>query len=103
MQAISLEGESVKIQPLSHGVVFVKEKDIVFTNDAWRVAVNLDTTPYEDATSKVLEDLRIVNKYKKEFTSIAELQQIEMFLNTMETRLNYFYQMLPKLDSRRVL
>ena len=92
MQATSLEAASVKVQPLSHGVVFVKGKDHVFTNDAWRVAVHLDTTPYEDAISKVREDLRIVNKYKKEFTSIAELQQIEILLNTMETRLNYFYR-----------
>ena len=101
MQGTSLEAAGVKIQPLRHGVIFVKEKDIVLTNDAYRFAVNSDTVPYEDAVSKVREDLMIVNNYKTEFTSITELQQIELLLNTMESRLNYFYQLLPKLESRR--
>jgi len=65
-----------------------------------RVAINLNTTHYEGAISKVREDQRIVNKHK-EFTSTVELRQIQILLNTMKTRLNYFYQLLPKLDSRQ--
>ena len=98
VQATNLEAAGVKIQPLKHGVIFVKERDIVLTNNAWRVAINLDRIPYEEAISKIREDLMLVEIYKKEFTSIAELRQIEMLLNTMEFRLNYFYQLLLTVD-----
>jgi hypothetical protein len=58
---------------------------------------------YEDAISKIREDLMLVENYKKELTSIAELRQIEVLLNTMESRLNYCYQFLPSVDPDEVL
>ena len=76
----------------------MKERDIVLTNNAWRVAINLDTAPNEDAISKIREDLILVKNYKKKFTSIAEIWHIEVLLNTMESKLNYFYQLLPRVD-----
>ena len=53
MQATNLEAAGVIIEPLKHGVMFVKDRDIVLTNNAWRVAINLDTAPNENAISKI--------------------------------------------------
>ena len=60
MHATNLEAAGVRIQPLKHGVIFVEERDIVLTNNAWRVAINLDTVSCEDVISKILEDLMLV-------------------------------------------
>jgi len=40
---------------------------------------------------------------KKEFTPVSELRQIVSLLDTLELKLSDFYQILPKLDSRRGL
>ena len=28
------------VQPLNHSVIFMKERDVIFSNDQWRVAIN---------------------------------------------------------------
>jgi hypothetical protein len=35
--------------PLNHSVVFVKDKDVILTSVHWRIIVNFDLPPYEDA------------------------------------------------------
>jgi hypothetical protein len=35
------------VQTLTHSVAFLKEKHITLTNDAWRVAIDCDMSPYE--------------------------------------------------------
>jgi hypothetical protein len=44
-----------------------------------------------------------VEKQKRGFTSISELRQIETLLNTLESKLYIFLQVLPRLDKRRGL
>jgi phospholipase/lecithinase/hemolysin len=44
-----------------------------------------------------------VEEQKQEFTSIAELRQIEALLLNLESRLNGFKQILPRLDRQRGL
>ena len=73
------------------------------TNDALRVAVDLDTSQYEEVISTLKGDLLLVESQKKEFTPVSELHQIGSLLDTLEFKLVDFYQILPKLDSRRGL
>jgi len=83
--------------------VFLEDRNIIITNDAWRVAIELDTQVYEDAIATVRNDLASVDKQRKEFTPVPELKQIGDLLNTLESRLAIFQQLLPRLDRRRGL
>ena len=91
------------VQPLNHTVVFLKETEIVFTSDMWHIALNIDLSTYREIISTIRTDLLSVEQWKKEFTPTAELQQIEIFLNILESKLYDFYQVLPRLDRRRAL
>jgi len=91
------------IQPFNHSVIFSKHTDVILTNDAWRVAIDLDTSQYEEIISTLKGDLLLVESQKKEFTPVSELHKIESLLDTLEFKLSDFYQFLPKLDSRRGL
>ena len=92
---------SFQIQHVNNSVTFLKEKDVILTNDHWRVAIDLDTSRYEDVISSIRSDLMVVSKQQKELTPMSELKQIEILLNILESRLFNVQQMLPKLDNRR--
>jgi len=77
--------------------------DVILTNDAWFVTIDLDTSQYKEIISTLKGDLLLVESQKKEFTPVSELQQIELLLDTLEFKHSDFYQILPKLDSRRGL
>jgi hypothetical protein len=65
-------------------VLFLKEKNIIFTSDAWRLAIEIYTQVCEDAIATVINDLTSVEKQRKEFTPVAELKQVGNLLNTLE-------------------
>jgi hypothetical protein len=69
----------------------------------WHVVVDINTNAYEEIISTIKGDLLLVENQKKEFTLISELKQTDSLLNTLEQKLYDFYQILPKLDSRRGL
>ena len=83
--------------------MFLEDRSVIITNDAWRVAIELDTQVYEDAIATVRNDLASVDKQRKEFTPVAELKQVGDLLNALESRLANFQQLLPRLDRRRGL
>jgi len=83
--------------------VFLKQEDIILTNDAWHVTTELNVNSYEEAVLTIRNDLRTMYESKREFTSIAELRQIEVLLDTLETRIHNFRHLLPKPDNRRGL
>ena len=89
------------VQPLNNNVIFLKETDITVTNDAWRIAVNIDIRTYQDIISTIRQDLLLVEQNKKEFTSVSEIRQIESLLKLLELKLHDFHQILPRLDRRR--
>jgi len=91
------------VQPLNHTVVFLKETEIVFTSDTWRIALNFDLSTYHEIISTIRTDLLSVEQRKKEYTPIVELKQIEIFFNILESKLYDFYQVLPRLELRRAL
>jgi hypothetical protein len=57
-------------------VLFLKRKDVLDPNDTWRIAIDLDTQVYDYAISTVRNNLTSVNKQRKEFTPVAELNQV---------------------------
>jgi hypothetical protein len=61
------------VQPLNHSVIFVKERNVILSNDHWRVAVNVNLSTYHEVLSTVKSDLAI-EKQRKEFTSTSELR-----------------------------
>jgi hypothetical protein len=81
-------------------VLFLKTKD-VFTNDHWRVIVDFETRQYEGVISTIRNDLTSITDHREELTPIAELKQLGTLLDILENRLKNFYQMVPKMDSRR--
>jgi len=83
--------------------MFLEDRNVIVTSDAWRIAIELDTQVYEDAIAAVRNDLASVNKQTKEFTPVAELKQVGNLLNTLELRLSNFQHLLPRLDRRRGL
>jgi hypothetical protein len=91
------------IQSLDHNVIFLKQTDVVLTDDTWRVAINLDTGTYEEIISTVKTDLHLIETQRKEFTFMPELKQIEALLGTLESKLQNFYHVLPKPNRRRAL
>jgi len=58
------------VQPLNHTVVFLKETEIVFTSDTWRIALNIDLSTYREMISTIRTDLLSVEQWNKEFTPI---------------------------------
>jgi len=70
--------------------VFLKQKDIFLTNDAWRIAIDVDMSSYEEAVATVKADLISLEGQRKELTSNSELNQITTLLNTLVVRLYNF-------------
>jgi hypothetical protein len=54
--------------------------------------------PYQDALSTIRGDLLVIEQHEQEFTSTYELKLIETLLATLESKLQAFKQILPKLD-----
>ena len=59
--------------------MFLKEKDIFLTNDAWRIAIEVDMSAYEEAVATTKADLIVLEGHRKELTSNSELKQITTF------------------------
>jgi hypothetical protein len=76
----------------------LREKDIVLTNENWRIAIDLDVTPYREVISKVREDLLIVEKQKREFTLTSELAQLKALLENLDWKISNFQKILPRPD-----
>jgi len=88
------------VQSLNNNVIFLKETDIIVTNDAWRIAVDIDVRTYQDIIPTIRQDLNLVEQNNKEFTSISEIRQIELLLKLLESKLYDFHQILPRLDHK---
>ena len=81
----------------------MKGKDITLTSDAWRIAIDVDISAYEEGVALVKADILSLEGNRKEFISNSELNQITTLLNTLEVGLHNFQQLLIKLDRKRGL
>lgn len=93
----------LQIQPINQSVLFLKEREVFFTNDAWRVVLDLNTSSYTEVILIIPEDLWLTCEQRKEFKTVSELKQIYTLLNNLDSKIGYFHQVLPRLDSRRDL
>jgi len=91
------------VQHLNSSIIFVKETDIVLSTGAWRVAIAINTTTYQDVISTVREDLLLVEQHKQEFTPTSDLRYIETLLQQLELKIGSFHDILPRLVRRRSL
>ena len=71
-------------------MIFSKHTDVILTNDAWRVPIDLDTSQYEEIIFTLKGDLLLFENQKKEFTLVFELQPIELPPDTLEFKLSDF-------------
>ena len=49
----------LSIQPLNSSVIILK-KDIIVTDNAWRIAVDIDVNVFEEALSTIKTDLILI-------------------------------------------
>jgi hypothetical protein len=94
-------GAEVINTPLNHRVLFVKEKDMIFTSDYWKIIVNFDLMPYEGVTTTLREDLRELKEATRRTLPIGELRYVETALIAVENMLADLKEYLPKADKRR--
>jgi hypothetical protein len=50
------------VQPLNRNAIFLKERDIMLSNDVWRIAIDVEIEPYEKALSIIRGDLLTVEE-----------------------------------------
>ena len=51
--------------------MFLKEREVFFTNDAWRVVLDLNATLYTEVVLIIREDLNSTFEQRKEITSFG--------------------------------
>jgi hypothetical protein len=81
----------------------LKERDIILSSDFWRIVINFNLSSYEETISTIPTDIRLIEGQRNEFTPVSELKQAETLLDTLELKLHYFQQFLPKRDGQRGL
>jgi len=60
---LSIAGEAF-VQPLNKRYIF-KGKDIILSNDVWRIAIDVEMEPHEEALTIIRGDLLTVEERKK--------------------------------------
>jgi len=91
------------MEPLNQSVLFLKDKDIVLSSDAWHVALGLNVSTFEDVLSTIKSHLSVILLKKQDFAPISKLRQVETLLDNIETRIYEFKQLFPKTETRRSL
>ena len=91
------------VQSLDQAVFFLKETEVILSNYEWHVLLNIDLSKYHDIIYTVKSDLLLVEQQRQAFTTISELKPTELLLHTLDSRLNEFHQILPRLDPQRGL
>jgi hypothetical protein len=99
MLACTLGGDVINT-PLNHSVVFVKQQDVMLTNDYCRLIVHYDLAEFEEAITTLHEDLTRVKGSAKQTTSIRELRQVDLALSSFEEKLDNLKRYLPRADRR---
>ena len=85
---------------IHQNTVFIKQRDVILTSDAWTLIVNLDFNPYEQTIGKLRDDLSYIQKFKTPLAPVHELNYIECVLQKLEDDIDAFREMLPRLDKR---
>jgi hypothetical protein len=95
-------GANVINTPINQSVIFIKEADVAFTNDYWKVVVNFKLTPYEKATEILRADLAAATKLAQP-TPLIEVHQGQTAVNALDSTLTKRRRFLPRANRRRWL
>jgi hypothetical protein len=87
------------VKPLNHSVLLLKEADIILSNDAWTIAVDIDLEIYHDTVAAIRSDLFA----KRELNPTTELRHVETLLQRLEKKLTDFHKILRRKDRKRGL
>ena len=79
----------------------MNEKDVVLSNDQWRVAVNVKEYVLRSIIYRKVRT-PCSRTTEKKFTATSEIKQIELFIQILEDKLHDLNQILPRPDPRRV-
>jgi hypothetical protein len=63
------------VETINRSLVFLKDRYIVLSFEAWHVAIDLNTSAYEYLLCTIQGDLILVDKQKQEFAPLSELRQ----------------------------
>jgi hypothetical protein len=62
---LHLVAAELYIQAANRSVIFLKERDLVLTSDYWRIAIDVNVEPYEEAILTIKEDSLTAEKQRK--------------------------------------
>jgi hypothetical protein len=96
-------GNTNTVTDLVHNTVFIKQKDVVFTNDKWKIVLNTELAFYEERLAKKKDDLHQTRKANTLFAPTHILKQVYTLLDELECEMNAFWEILPRLDDRRAV
>jgi hypothetical protein len=83
------------IQKFIRTAIF-KQRDVMLTNDACSVIVNLDFSPYELTISKLKDFLMYMQKFKTPLAPVYEMNHTEYILQKFEGEITAFNTVQPK-------
>ena len=58
---------------IHQNTVFIKQRDVILTSDAWTLIVDLDFNPYEQTIAKLRDDLLYIQRFKTPLAPVHEL------------------------------
>jgi len=96
-------GADIINTPLNQSVIFIKEADVTFTSDYWKVAISFKLAPYEKAIEILHADLTPVIELAHHTPLIDEVHQIQSAVKSLEGKLSSLKQFLPRAERKRGL
>jgi hypothetical protein len=89
--------------PLNGSIAFMKDGDVYVSSDHWKIVVNFDFADYEEVITLLRADITKTQQIAERATPLAEIQQVEMQLNSLEAKLAVLKEFLPRAEPRRGL
>jgi hypothetical protein len=77
---LSLIAAGYFIQLLNHSVIYSKHTDVILANDALRLAIDLDTSQYEEVISTLKGDLLSVESQKKDLNEKHQPDAVNKYI-----------------------
>jgi CII-binding regulator of phage lambda lysogenization HflD len=87
--------------PVNHSVMFVREGDVIVTNDLWKAVLCYEVATYHDTAQGLKADLNVVKRLADSTAPLGELQQIEASLLTVEKKIANLQRFVPRTLRRR--
>ena len=70
--------------------MFLKEREVILSNEFWQVAIDVTLMPYEEALSVIEGDLLEIRNHRQEFASESEIGLIGTLLTTFRVETTSF-------------